>query len=368
MARRAGTADAGRRGAGRRPGRRGGALGGRTPRAAARAWRWPRPRSRAGDDATAELAALGLRRQGAARGAGPDVAAVEIALPDAPLELWSFRAGAKPVVFLTVDAEREAAVRAAFGGAHVERRERRVEIATQDRWIDDRGRGRPVVELYVARDPVLARRAAALQADADPSHHLRELGDLLGYPTCCVDAFARQADRAHNTLNRYLAASRTAPGDAPWPWPLNELHVRLIPFYPCSYRCPAALRFAVATVAALDDAHPGAAAALRAALARPVVYLDHDRQLWLTGVATAEGVRYHRVARVGASPGLRALAADLAAGDTLAATDAVLDVRRAGQAVATWRRAEPGLGFVAPFGGYDDAAGSDGTGTNSSQP
>lgn len=224
---------------------------------------------------TPGLAALGLVDDGAALDLAPPPGP---RLPAAPFESWAFRAGIKPVAFLTVDLAREAATVAAFGDAHVERVERNVAVGPQDRWHDDRGQGAPRVELYVAHDPALARRAAELQRD--PTRNLVALGALLGYPPCCVAAFGAQRDRSNNTLNRYLAAARTPVAAAPWPWPLNELHLRLIPFYPCSYRCEAALDFALATLDALDAAHPGSRAALAAHLARRVLYLDHDHQHW----------------------------------------------------------------------------------------
>lgn len=228
-------------------------------------------------DPVARLAALGLVAPAGDGGLalspppGPRV--------PGPLEAWAFRAGVKPVAFVTVAPADEAAVVAAFGAAHVERRERNVAIGPQDRWRDDRVSGAPRVELYLAHDRADAARAAALQAD--PTRNLAGLGALLGYPPCCVAAFGAQRDRANNTLNRYLAAARTPAGATPWPWPLNELHVKLLAFYPCSYRCEAALAIATATVGALDAAHPGRAAALAAHLARRVLYLDSDHQRWL---------------------------------------------------------------------------------------
>ncbi len=289
-----------------------------------------------GSDADAEL----LVRMDVV--AGPPVAPLPHLAVPGPMELWAFVAGVKPVVFLTVEPAREAAIVARCGGAHVERHARRVQVDDRDRWTDDRARGEPRVELYIARDPALARRAAQLQIEGDPTRDAVELGALLGYPRCCVDAFVRQPDRGDNTRNRYLAAARTAPDPAPWPWQLNELHMRVIPFYPCSYRCPAAVGFADATLAALDAAHPGARDQVRAALARTVLYLDHGRQIWLANA-------HHAIARVGDSPGVQALASAIAAGDAITLDDDALTITRVGVVVGRVRRSAPRTGFVARF-------------------
>ncbi|MEZ4399492.1 MAG: hypothetical protein R3B06_05715 [Kofleriaceae bacterium] len=273
-----------------------------------------------------------------------------LALGGAPVELWAWRAGVKPVAFLTVDLEREAAVRRAVPEAVVLRRERRVEVGRQDHWRDDPSRGRPQVELYLAHERALAERCAALQA-ADPTRHAVELGQLLGYPRCCVDAFLGQRDRSNNSLNRYLAAARTRSGDGPWPWQLNDLAGRLVPFYPCHYRCGAAVAWVDAAVAALARVEPAAAADLARALTAAVVYVDHDHQVWLRGAAVeGAGVCYRAVEGAGAGAAAAALAAVFAAGDHGEVAPARVAIRRGGAPVATLSRVEPRLGFLARFG------------------
>lgn len=296
------------------------------------------------DDEGAALTALGVELDEGA----PDAARVPVVARPAvalgrPCEAWAFAAGHKPVAFVTVAADAVDAVLAQFPGAHVERRERRVDVGAQDRWRDDRARGAPRVELYLARDPELARRAAALQAE-DPSRHAEELGALLGYPPCCVRAFVAQAERGDNSLNRYLAAARTDDSDgAPWPWQLNELHVRLVAFYPCSYRCPAARSIADATVAAIATATP---TALSRALTATVVYVDHDHQLWLDGDREGAAVHYRAVSAVGGGRALPALARVFAAGDRLLVGPEQLTVAADDRPVARLRGP---LGLVARF-------------------
>lgn len=297
---------------------------------------------------------LGLRGDVPAEG-GPSPAVLRLALPPEPFELWPFRAGIKPVAFLTVRPEEVGATLAYFGDVHHERRDRRVHVETQDRWTDRRDRGEPRVELYIARDAELARRAAHLQAEVDPTAAIREIGALVGYPTCCVEAFAQQEDRANNSRNRYHSQARTLPPDGstvpPWPWELNNLHTMIVPFYPCSYRCEAALTWARSCLEEMTRIHPAFADELHAALAQPVLYFDHDHQLMLNGMYEAGCVGFRAVSILeSASPELAKLATVIGRGDRLSFDDRELVVERAGKIVLRLVRTDPALGFIAPFG------------------
>ena len=295
------------------------------------------------------LGRLGLRGDLAATGEAVRGLA-ETAAPE-PFELWAFRAGIKPVAFLTVRPEEVARTLAYFGDAASEQRERRVRVEAQDRWSDRRDEGEPRVELYIARDRALARRMAYLQAEVDPTQALRELGALAGYPACCVDAFARQDDRANNSRNRYCTQARTPLDEAPWPWELNNLHTMTVAFFPCSYRCAAALTWARAALAEMARVHPEAVRALRDSLARPVLYFDHEHQVVFAGTATAGVVVYRSVALPRpAAPAMAGLAAALACGNRLRFDDDALRVGRGDEDVLVLERTDPGLGFIAPFG------------------
>lgn len=278
-----------------------------------------------------------------------------VRLPTEPFELWAFRAGLKPVVFLTVRPQEVAAVRAHFGDdVHCEVRQRRVSIVAQDRWRDRRDEGEERVELYISRSADLAERAARLQAEGDPTHSLQELGELVGYPPCCVAAFAAQDDRANNSLNRYHSRARTPAaaggGATTWPWQLNNLHTMIAPFYPCSYRCAAALQWTRGALIELGRVHPAAVEDLRRALSRPVLYFDHDHQLVFDGSAVAGAIDYRGVSPVGVVSGEMALlTAAIAAGNHLCLDDAVLAIERDGRSLLRLRRTDPALGFIAPF-------------------
>lgn len=300
------------------------------------------------------LGRLGLRGELPAVG-GVAAGVLSLALPPEPFELWAFRAGVKPVAFLTVRPDDVERTLAFFGDAHCERRDRRVQVESQDRWTDSREAGEPRVELYIARDPERARRAAYLQAEVDPTRAIRELGALVGYPTCCVEAFARQDDRANNSGNRYHSQARTLAPDGstpvPWPWELNNLHTMIVPFYPCSYRCARALAWSRTALAEMARVHPELIEALRATLARPVLYFDHDHQLVFDGEHVDGRVVYRGVAVMpAAAPQIGALAAAIGRGDQLVLDDQLLLVERDGQPVLRLERTDPALGFVAPFG------------------
>jgi hypothetical protein len=299
------------------------------------------------------LGRLGLRGDPARAGGAVPAGLLELALSPEPFELWAFRAGIKPVAFLTVapaDVERTVGY---FGDAHCERRDRLVSVGVQDRWTDRRDEGEPRVELFISRDAALARRAAHLQAEVDPSEAIRELGELVGYPSCCVEAFAAQDDRSNNSLNRYQSWGRTlaAGAAAPWPWQLNNLHAVVAPFYPCTYLCERALAWACAALAEMGKVHPDAVARLAEVLARPVLYFDHDHQMVLDGASDGERVVYRAVSLPHpAAEAFARLAGSIGAGEALRLGDDALVVERAGHEILRLDRTDPGLGFVAPFG------------------
>jgi hypothetical protein len=123
------------------------------------------------------------------------------------------------------------------------------------------------------------------------------------------------------------------------------------PFYPCSYRCAAALAWARASLAEMARAHPDFADELRGVLSRPVLYFDHDHQVVFDGASAGGRIAYHAIA-IAPSPSapLGALAAAIGRGDRLSLDDRELRVERDGQTVLRLARTDPALGFLAPFG------------------
>jgi hypothetical protein len=129
-----------------------------------------------------------------------------------------------------------------------------------------------LVSLYVSRGPE-AEQLRALEQGAREDFH--GAGGLLGFPRCCVDAFA--ADFAHSradqdTLNddacRRLLASCDAPDAAVNPLSDHEL----LAYYPCRLDCSASLARAHSVARALDRSRPGTGAQLPHLLGAPTVF------------------------------------------------------------------------------------------------
>jgi hypothetical protein len=129
-------------------------------------------------------------------------------------------------------------------------------------------------------------RLASHTPDADVLAAHRELGRLLGYPRCCVEAFVARVARGvtvrhdgSHAAERFVAAEDALrASDASWAR-LNPLVARpLVPFAPCRFDCALAARYADALYDALALRRPRDAEALRALLVEPVrLRLDGTR-------------------------------------------------------------------------------------------
>lgn len=266
-----------------------------------------------------------------------------------PFEAIAYRLELRPAVFLTTDLESEARVKKSLPGV-IERRERFVSVEAGDRWDDDRTKGEPRVELFAARDAATARRLAELQG-ADPTEAAQVIGGLLGYPACCVQAFAAQADRSDNSYNRYAIAARTAWGPGPWPPRLDDTSLKLLPHFACSYRCEGSRAQADALMAALEQEDAALASEVAAYLGGPVLYFDHDHQLRFDGAVSEGGVAYRSLAIPwSASDAFSTLAGAIARGDRMVFSDSELIVYGGDARLFALDRTDPGLGILLPFG------------------
>lgn len=327
------------------------------------AWRRVAESARAASTPAEALLAAGFE-------APADLSVDPPALPADPLrvevprlEVLAYEHGLKPALYLTLPRAEADAFAARFADHHAARVDY---LFTYDAVTDVRGRAPAApgegthVDLFLSRDPGLVARARAIYEDPrGPSEHLAEMGAMLGYPPCCVEAFGALPDRSNNTAIRYAAIARTRRLGLPFAPVLNNLFAYVLPSFPCSYGCPRAAAQAETVLDLLARTDPSTVATLRQALARPVLFVDHARLVVLEG-ARRDGdvVRYGGVVG-GVSPtddravrdGFeRAMGAVLARGDGLRVSDGALEVLRGGERTAWLPRRAPGLGLLAPFG------------------
>jgi hypothetical protein len=117
------------------------------------------------------------------------------------------------------------------------------------------------------------------------------LGRLLGYPECCVKAFAERwpvAAREHQGDLAPMILDSVGPHD----WRLNLLGryfgVELLPHFPCSLACEASRRQAEGQVQMLGLVEPERAAELRAALAAPYLFTETEGVFAFPGATWAD--------------------------------------------------------------------------------
>ncbi len=167
--------------------------------------------------------------------------------------------------------------------------------------------------LRAAERPLLAAHLPA----RDKAYYAGELGLRLGYPRCCVDAFAARVLRGPGKLRTgdrdavhedYVAARDALlplAGGRP-DWRLNNLllrqHIRLVTFEPCRYDCASALAIAAPLLKIVDAHHPEAAAVLRASLQRPLALASTGARAWVAGDAARITAAEPPRERPGAAP------------------------------------------------------------------
>lgn len=229
------------------------------------------------------------------------------------------------------------------------------------------GAGRRYWVVYVGRpaDEAQMRKASELDADllADTestglAERVREHGRLLGYPTCCVDAYASLGHVHDNYQPIAASAARTARFD----WRTNVLSAGALTFlcwFPCRFDCPASLQYA----AALAPHLPAESLAAAERWLKPArLYVNERMQLLFedsvrTGERTIEVGQ--RVRSAFSVDGRREHAAAewvfyadvvrrLRPGDAIRVVGSELEVRRGGQIERlTWSRAPLLLPFTA---------------------
>jgi hypothetical protein len=188
----------------------------------------------------------------------------------------------------------------------------------------------------------------------------RALGTLLGFPTCCIDAFVDVArdgrDEKSGMLRRALAHT-----DAFHPR-LNNLSLgafHYIGWYPCRFDCPDSLRIAGQAAAELKRRDEAAFVVTERILARPRHWVSERRQLIFSGRVTGQGLRFKAVRTPWALDGddrhvalewifYRSVAAPLTEGGALVPGDDAWTLFRRDRPPQPWR--PPAGGLFVPFG------------------
>jgi hypothetical protein len=149
----------------------------------------------------------------------------------------AFAAGLKPVLYLVVPSAELPGVLARYPNAVTREDRMRETPGSGERHY---GAGDEHVHVFVG---ARAREACDLWA-ADSSRHVEELGALMGYPRCCVRAFAAMANRALNWVFPLVVAARTRALGGRFDRHLDFVTQRLIPFVPCRFDCARAIDWA----------------------------------------------------------------------------------------------------------------------------
>lgn len=128
----------------------------------------------------------------------------------------------------------------------------------------------PTTHFYPDRRALFAGRdARRVQAAAE--HELLEdadlaMGELLGYPRCCVEAYLEVAPPRPNAPVLRAALARTRGRAHPRLNTLDLSVFHFISFFPCSFRCERAASLATALAAALRPGHARFVQAIEQAL------------------------------------------------------------------------------------------------------
>lgn len=297
--------------------------------------------------------------EGVALPADPDVRAVP------RLELMAFEAGIKPALYLTLPRDEAEALLPRFDKHFVTRVDYALDhdpVRDVRRRVNTPAGEGTHADLFITRDEGSAARAREIYLDPrGPSAHLREMGAMLGYPPCCVEAFAALEDRSNNSAIRYAAHARTVAQGGRFEPVLNNLFAHVLPWFPCGYGCAPSAEAARAVLDLFAREDPGGSEALQKRLRRNVFYVDHARLVAfeggrvegdvlrytraLGGVAHAEGDARSVAARFEA-----ALGAALSLGDGVRLGDGRLEVFAGGRVAASLDRGAPWLGRLFLFG------------------
>lgn len=105
------------------------------------------------------------------------------------------------------------------------------------------------------------------------------MGLMLGYPECCCRGYV---DYSHRFLDPvWEIAQNTPPGDIPWDLQIHLRYFgfRVIPFFPCSYRCEAARETAKEWFSLMRSIDSKTAEALKTLMLEPSTWSLYNSQV-----------------------------------------------------------------------------------------
>ncbi len=199
------------------------------------------------------------------------------------------------------------------------------------------------------RRPAPDRRAA-----------VRRMGQLLGYPACCVEGFAATEGNGSPASFPRLVLERSAAAPRPFAWGLNFLHgfhsrgagasgelrrlleggyagmdLFLAPWIPCRFDCAPSLAYAGALAPLLRRQDPEGLSRLEAALSESVLYLDDWSFVPLAALRPRGGGWSYRGVRDARTLAPAAVLSLLASGDGLRPAPGGLRVLRGRRTLGT---------------------------------
>ncbi len=215
-------------------------------------------------------------------------------MPRIDTEWLALRAGLKPGIRLAADVTAASAIAERYRrcGCAVVLSHARIGLERRAR-----------VLIYVGGSAQAAAGLRATEAHLldphttprDQAFFTRELGTRLGYPRCCVDAFAERTRRGgghlrdgdrdrHDPDYVHVHEAWVARPD----WRLNNLlmthHLRLISFAPCRFDCASALAQALAIADLITRESADLLPVLEDSLRRPLAIAPDGARAWVDTV------------------------------------------------------------------------------------
>ena len=127
---------------------------------------------------------------------------------------------------------------------------------------------------YISKDPEQAELAKYLENGNDS----RRLGELLGYPDCCIDFFVQNMEARAKKNNDFVLPILNNSEGFIFPKELNiagrYFDFNILPFFPHSFKCPEALKLAKSFLSAITEHNPVLAVELAKKLRRGVIYTE----------------------------------------------------------------------------------------------